>query len=515
MKKHSIIIALIAATTSIYAQTPSDKFWHLAPNSKKANSGVGLEQAQIMVKDKTPTKIVVAVADAGVDIYHPDLKNMLWTNKGEIAANGTDDDGNGYKDDVYGWNFIGGTIHDNLEITREYRRLNAIYELNTEAQEKNPSDYTRYLAIKEEFLDKSTNVTKYFEFYEGLKLGMDFLAETYGDDMTKEELEGHKSKSKYEESAKQVLLANSKKSPLNFAAIRGGLKGGYEYYMQQAKYNYNVEFDPRPEKVGDDYADVTNTRYGSDTVYYGEHSSHGTHVAGIIAADASNDFGAKGICQSCEIMSIRNVPDGDERDKDVANGIRYAVDNGARIVNMSFGKGYAYNTEVVKEAIKYAESKGVLLVHAAGNSSQNNDVTDNFPKDFGDATNNWIEVGALSWMKKPNKIAVFSNYGKTEVDLFAPGVEIYSTTPENNYEAFDGTSMASPVVAGVAGFVWSYYPNLTAAELKQILLDSAIPIKGRQRIPGGKKKAKTSSISKTGAEVNLPAALKLAELRTK
>ena len=213
-------------------------------------------------------------------------------------------------------------------------------------------------------------------------------------------------------------------------------------------------------------------------------------------------------------MSIRNVPDGDERDKDVANGIRYAVDNGAKIVNMSFGKGYAYNVDVVKKAIKYAESKGVLLVHAAGNSNQNNDITDNFPKNF-DASNNWIEVGALSWMKKPNKIAEFSNYGQKEVDLFAPGVAIYSTTPENKYEAFDGTSMASPVVAGVAGFVWSYYPNLTAAELREILLESAIPIKGRQRIPGQKKKVNINTLAKTGAEINLPAALKLAETRSK
>jgi cell wall-associated protease len=181
---------------------------------------------------------------------------------------------------------------------------------------------------------------------------------------------------------------------------------------------------------------------------------------------------------------------------------------------MSFGKGYAYNVDVVNEAIKYAESKGVLLVHAAGNSNQNNDITDNFPKNF-DASNNWIEVGALSWKKKPNKIAEFSNYGQKEVDLFAPGVAIYSTTPENNYEAFDGTSMASPVVAGVAGFVWSYYPNLTAAELREILLQSAIPIKGRQRVPGQKKKVNVRTLSKTGAEINLPAALKLAETRSK
>jgi subtilisin family serine protease len=288
----------------------------------------------------------------------------------------------------------------------------------------------------------------------------------------------------------------------------------YRHYDASYNYNYNPEFDPRRELVGDDYSNAREIGYGNNKVYYGEHSSHGTHVAGIVAADASNDLGAKGICQSCDIMSIRNVPDGDERDKDVANGIRYAVDNGAKIVNMSFGKGYSHNAEVVKEAIQYAASKGVLLVHAAGNSNQNNDISDNFPNDFNNITDNWIEVGASSWMKKPKVFAEFSNYGLEEVDIFAPGVDIYSTTPEGQYEAFNGTSMASPVVAGVAGYVWSYYPTLTAAQLKQILVESALEIKGRSRLPGSKKKTKACKISKYGSEVNLPAALRLAEKMT-
>jgi len=182
---------------------------------------------------------------------------------------------------------------------------------------------------------------------------------------------------------------------------------------------------------------------------------------------------------------------------------------------MSFGKGYAHNPRVVLEAIKYAEAKGVLLVHAAGNSNQNNDNTDNFPNDFNNAVNNWIEVGAANWEAKPGAFAPFSNYGSDEVDIWAPGVDIYATYPENDYNAISGTSMASPVVAGVAGFVWSYYPNLTAAELKQILLDSALPIKGRNTKPGSKKKTKACKISKTGGEVNLPAALRLAEERSK
>ena len=277
-------------------------------------------------------------------------------------------------------------------------------------------------------------------------------------------------------------------------------------------YSYNTSFDPRTEFVGDEYHNLDERVYGNNQVYHGpDFSSHGTHVAGIVAADGTNNFGAKGICSSCKIMSIRNVPNGDERDKDVANGIRYAVDNGAKIVNMSFGKGYSDFPLAVKEAIGYAASKDVLLVHAAGNDGKNNDKSDNFPYDFQDAYPNWIEVGASSWKSGSKALATFSNYGKTEVDIFSPGVDIYSTTPENHYEAYDGTSMASPVLSGVAAFVWSYYPDLSAAQLKEIILKSSVPIKGRVRIPGSKRKTRAHKISKTGGLVNLPNALRLAE----
>jgi len=515
MRHNLFLIACLFAVYSAFAQQPTDQLWHLLPNSKKGNSGIGLAEAQEMMKGKTPQTVIVAIADAGVDINHEDLKHMLWINADEVADNGIDDDNNGYTDDIYGWNFIGETTHDNLEITRQYALLNAKYELKATDDIENQDEYNRYLTIKQEFLQKNSDAKLYYERFLQIKQGMEFLEDSYGTDMTTEEVTNHKSKSKYEEIARGILARTAEASKnFDYLDIKTQLMSAYDHYDASYNYNYNPEFDPRTELVGDDYSNAREIGYGNNKVYYGEHSSHGTHVAGIVAADASNDEGAKGICQSCDIMSIRNVPDGDERDKDVANGIRYAVDNGAKIVNMSFGKGYSHNAEVVKEAIQYAASKGVLLVHAAGNSNQNNDISDNFPNDFNNITDNWIEVGASSWMKKPKVFAEFSNYGLEEVDIFAPGVDIYSTTPEGQYEAFNGTSMASPVVAGVAGYVWSYYPTLTAAQLKQILVESALEIKGRSRLPGSKKKTKACKISKYGSEVNLPAALRLAEKMT-
>jgi subtilisin family serine protease len=524
MKQYIILAALAVASLVAKAQEPINTLWHLEPNNKKGNSGIGLAEAQEMVKGKTATTVIVAIADAGVDIYHPDLKTMLWTNTGEIASNGIDDDENGYVDDINGWNFLGETTYDNMELTREYARLNAIYELKDIDQTENQEEYLRYQTLKEAYLNESQEAKFYFEIFEQVKVGMELLEKEYGSSPTKDQLVNHKSKSRSEQITTQILQGIIKDSKeLDYAAVKEEMEGAYEQYDFMYNYGFNVAFNPRTEKVGDDYSNPNEQGYGNNKVYYGEEfSEHGTHVAGIVAADASNDFGTKGICQSCKIMSIRNVPQGDERDKDVANGIRYAVDNGAKIVNMSFGKSYAQNTEVVKEAIRYAESENVLLIHAAGNDGKNNDNSENYPNDFNGEFNNWIEVGASSWQKKPKALADFSNYGAAEVDLFAPGVAIYSATPENQYEAFDGTSMASPVVSGVAAFIWSYYPSLTAVELKKILLDSAVPIHGRNRIPGARKKhfysriprTCVSEISKTGGQVNLPAALRLAEERT-
>ena len=146
-------------------------------------------------------------------------------------------------------------------------------------------------------------------------------------------------------------------------------------------YAYNPDYDSRKLIVKDNYADSNERFYGNNDVE-GPDALHGTHVAGIVGAVVGNEIGSDGIARNVKLMSVRAVPDGDERDKDVANAIRYAVDNGATIINMSFGKGYSWDKKAVDEAVKYAAKHDVLLVHAAGNSGQNNDKTDNFPNDF-------------------------------------------------------------------------------------------------------------------------------------
>jgi subtilisin family serine protease len=270
----------------------------------------------------------------------------------------------------------------------------------------------------------------------------------------------------------------------------------------------------RDDIVKDNYGDLNDRFYGNNDVM-GTDASHGTHVAGIIGAIRGNDKGIDGIANHVQIMPIRAVPDGDEHDKDIANAIRYAVDNGALIINMSFGKSFSPEKKWVDEAVQYAESKGVLLVHAAGNDAKNIDTDDNFPsRNFNNDTlkvfSNWITVGASG--ATANEIAApFSNFGKREVNLFAPGVKIYSTIPGGNaYGEKDGTSMAAPVVSGIAALLLSYHPDISAKQLIEILEQSSKKINITFPKPGAQEKIMLSDLSITGAIVNTYDALKLA-----
>jgi subtilisin family serine protease len=262
--------------------------------------------------------------------------------------------------------------------------------------------------------------------------------------------------------------------------------------------------------------------YGNNDVE-GPDALHGTHVGGIIGAVRDNDLGMDGVAPNVKLMSVRAVPDGDERDKDVANAIRYAVDNGASIINMSFGKGFGTHKQLVDDAVKYAESKDVLLIHAAGNSGQNNDTTPNFPNATFEKKSgflffkkkrkakNWIEVGALNYKDGEDAPAPFSNYGEKEVDVFAPGMKIYSTLPNNEYAPLQGTSMAAPVVAGVAATIRAVYPRLTAVQVKEAIMMSVTPLKQEVKLPGSKSdKVNFSKLSVTGGTVNLEKALQYA-----
>ncbi|MDH3709716.1 MAG: S8 family peptidase [Cyclobacteriaceae bacterium] len=495
-----------------------NNWWHLDPSHHQV-PGINTQQAYEFLKGRSSQTVLVAVIDSGIDIDHEDLKDVIWTNHKEVAGNGKDDDGNGYVDDVHGWNFIGGEDGENVEfdtyeITREYLRLQSKYQVLSESQQQADSEWIYYNKIEKEYHNTVKKMERQFAgfkgFYDQYKKA-ERLLQAYVDqeELSKKDLISWDSPDDKITQARSIMLT----------AFDNGLDSekmeeGFEYFTTALEYGYNLDFDPR-NVIGDNTNDPYEKYYGNNDVK-GEFSFHGTHVAGIIAAGRSNNLGIDGIADNVEVMVLRAVPNGDERDKDVANAIRYAVDNGAQIINMSFGKRFSPNKKVVDEAVKYAESKGVLLIHAAGNSAHDTQEVDHYPSPQLDMpqyrAGNWLEVGAVSWKGHEDLVASFSNYGKTTVDVFAPGVDILSTAPDQDYEAASGTSMAAPVTTGVAALLMSYFPGLSAQEVKEIIMKSSTSYQGQKvKIPGKQEFTKFGQLSQTGGVINAYEAVKLAQ----
>lgn len=490
--------------------------------------GISTEKAyNELLKDKVSKPVVVAVIDGGIDEEHEDLKDVMWINPGEIPGNGIDDDKNGYVDDVHGWNFIGsakGNVHhDNMELVRLIVKLQPKYAsaLNsTPFSEKERKEFQLYQKLITDYMTELQSAKMGLQNTTIIKKYLDEILEKMDkQDPTAEDFNSYKAANDVEVQVIKLLKPALKEK--SYQEFRKELEDAIEHYNTQVKYHLNLDFDPRKDSVGDNYEDSNERYYGNNDIT-GPDAEHGTHVAGIIAAVRSNDLGIKGVAENVRIMAVRTVPDGDERDKDVANSIRYAVDNGAKIINMSFGKSYSWDKKVVDEAVKYAVSKDVLLVHAAGNDGKNTEKEDNFPtRYFTDSTGvtmgtaeGWIEVGASGWKNDDSLVASFSNYGGKSVDVFAPGVKINSTVPDSKYKDNDGTSMASPVVAGLAALIRSYYPQFSAVQVKEIIMNSVTKVDQKVKIKtedGSSSKVSLGQISVSGGVINVYNALLLAE----
>lgn len=476
----ALFIALLAFNAS--AQEIDLHGWHHKDPSEGIY-GVGTEKAYELLKDRKPSKVVVAILDSGVDTDHEDLKDNIWVNEDEIAGNGIDDDKNGYIDDVHGWNFLGnadGVNLDqaNLELTRIYRKLAPKFgevKSKKEVAKEDQADYQLFKDVEAEIL-KALNESgpEYAQIDGFLKVynTADSTAKAVlGKNYSPGDVIAWKPQTD-DEALYQSILAGLAQDP---SFSKSGLEEYHAYLEDKIEYHYNPNFVDR-EVLGDDYEQVEQHYYGNNDVS-APHNDHGTHVAGIVGAVRNNKLGMNGICANVQLMVVRTVPNGDEFDKDVANAIRYAVDNGADIINMSFGKAYSPQSSAVYEAIKHAEAKGVLLVHGAGNDAANIDKVENYPNPFyTDGTEQcktWLSIGASAYSGDEKLVGVFSNYGKKNLDLFAPGVQIYSAKPDDTYEFADGTSMAAPVVSGVAALIKSYFPEITGVELRELLIESS------------------------------------------
>jgi subtilisin family serine protease len=503
-------------------QTAPDRWWMLDAEADGVG-GVSVDRAyrELLAGRQPAREVVVAIIDSGVDTAHVDLRPVLWHNPGERPGTGRDDDGNGYVDDVHGWNFIGGPDGRNVDVdTYEVTRLYAACTARFGALQGSPpaaadaGAWTECAGIRDAHLEKRAETEQMLgqlrQMEPAIEAIWSILRAQVGSEPTVENVRPL--------SPTRQDIAQAREAFLNLAEYNitpALVTRERERLEQLLEFGLDPDFDPRPI-VGDNYADTSERYYGNPDVT-GPDAAHGTGVAGIVGAVRDNDTRVDGIAPNVRIMAIRAVPNGDERDKDVANAIRYAVDNGAHIINMSFGKGYSPEKAAVDAAVRYADERGVLLVHAAGNDGKDLRTEGNYPSRFyldGDTARLWLEIGASSWRGGDRIAAEFSNWGPGHVHVFAPGADILSTAPGGEYEAASGTSFAAPVVTGLAALLMSYFPELTAADVKRIILESARPLAGRMvQRPGGDDGAHVGfeTLSTTGAIVNAYDAVRLAQ----
>lgn len=469
--------------------------------------GMSVDRAYAeVVKNRKGSPVVVAIIDSGIDLAHEELQDLLWKNPKEIAGDGLDNDQNGYIDDVHGYNFLGESYHEQMEFVRIVSK-----KLGDVSLQKKASAH-----LEPKVTEAKMAVLQFQQIEQVVRSAHENIQKKLGkENYTLEDVEKYEPQNEEEE---QVLglLAQVMAMGQDIPAALADLQEGIAYYQTQLEYNLNLTFDGR-KSVGDNPYEIKNTGYGNGNPGHQlEEESHGTHVAGILAANRVNKKGVNGVAENVQLMALRAVPDGDEYDKDIALAIRYAVDQGAKVINASFGKKFSPNASWVQEALRYAAAKDVLFVHAAGNDGVNLDLTENpnFPNDAYSQSspsteNNYLSVGALTPYYGPNLIASFSNYGKKEVDIFAPGDEIYSTLPNSKYGVEGGTSMAAPAVAGMAALIRSLYPQLTAVQVKGIILDSGLSIPMKVRV--GEEELSLAELCVSGKIANLYTALLLAE----
>ncbi|MDC0257637.1 S8 family peptidase [Crocinitomicaceae bacterium] len=492
--KLSLAVFAIGITNVMYAQTKEEKKAAKA-EEKRLNAipnwyngkgpGMNTEKAYKMLKNRETETVVVAIIDSGVDIEHEDLQGRIWVNEDEIAGNGIDDDNNGYIDDVHGWNFLGNANGENandirLEMTRIYADLDKKYGKMPVSitNEQEQEEYDLYLEVKGK-------------------------------------VEAQRAQ------AEQIVAIIKQRMGAASEEQKAQLQGALDYYTTQYDVHYNPDHNGRAI-VGDDPNDFSDTNYGNNDVE-GPDALHGTHVGGIVGAVRGNEIGYDGVAHDIKLMSLRAVPNGDEFDKDIALAIRYAVDNGAKVINMSFGKAYSPHAEEVFEAFKYADSKGVLCIHAAGNDHKDIDEEPNFPTSMYDfqmkKLDHFLTIGASTrYVKEDMLPAPFSNYAERGVDVFAPGMEILNTVPQSEYQELQGTSMACPMVSGAAAFLKSYFPKMSMKDISDVLLKSATPFRGELQVkPGGMSRDEElesdmvdfGNLSTTGGIINLAEAVKM------
>ncbi|WP_295721853.1 S8 family serine peptidase [Mucilaginibacter sp.] len=503
------------------------RHWQLMDLKDDGYFGISLKPAYLFVKGKKSKTVVIATIDSGVDTLQKDLKSILWINTKEIPGNGIDDDHNGYVDDIHGWNFLGGAggkadFNETTEEVREYNKLKGKYAALTEATATDKKAFAYWQRVKTIYdttINKSQTETAQLQpIMNALMATSGYIKKSLnigaGDTFKEADLVRIKTTNDTLSQSKYVwatIFSQEGGNKTNAAIIKD-----LSEYLEKLNNNLSPDLEARKRIVGDNVDSLDHKPYGNNLLKFAD-ASHGTGVAGLIGAVRGNNYGINGVADNVRIMALKAVPNGDEYDKDVANAIHYAVDNGAKIINMSFGKKISPHKEWVDEAFKYAAAKDVLLVLAAGNDNDDMDKDPDYPNDLfldGSTTDadNLINVGASGSRLNDHLAGDFSNYGKKMVDVFAPGVKVTTIDTDAEFNTEDGTSFSAPITSGIAGLILEYYPTLSAKQLKQVILASATPLTGTMVYKPGSKTEKVdfTTLCKTGGIVNAYKALQIA-----
>ena len=518
--------AAFAQTLPAAPEPDPPKNWYQLDLKTDGYFGISLNQAYRFLNGKKSQTVVVGIIDSGIDTLQNDLKTVLWTNTKEIKGNGKDDDHNGYIDDIHGWNFLGGAggksdFSETAEEVREYHKLSPKYANATAETTGNKKEYAYWLQVKAQYdsttikahndIARLTPIVKALVETSGIikkELKLDA-----GQFFTKADIENLRAKDNTLEQVKKlwlIIFYGEVSASTNVKVIND-----LNEYMTRVNNEISPDLEARKRIVGDDPDILKGKAYGNNMLKYLD-CSHGTDVAGIIGAARNNGYGIDGIADNVKLMPLKASPIGDEYDKDIANAIYYAVNNGAKVINMSFGKKISPHKEWVDEAFKYAAKHDVLLVIASGNENEDMDIKPDYPNDIfenGSVTDekNVINVGASGIKQDENLVAPFSNYGKKNVDVFAPGIKITSVDMDAEFVTNDGTSFSAPIVSGIAALILEYYPELSAAQVKQAIMESASPLNTTLVLkPGTSQKVDFATLSKSGGIVNANLALQIA-----
>jgi len=529
--KQLIFILILIVSQSVNAQ--SNKIlkleewtnWYQADSEIDTILGINLKKTYKFLEGKEGQTVIVGILDGGVDILHEDFAHRIWINEDEIENNGIDDDKNGYIDDINGWNFVGNSTFQGYEDERIVNNQNSAKN-NKTLRKAEHSYKKRIREIQKDIKYENKRIIKlkqrdslFAEYIQNPNYTLnDIFVTKSNNSRLKREIKATKMLVNYRLYESEYDPTVNPIDSDTAGTIVNEIKVYQEYYTEDSTQLSRILNNINYKRLRQDNPDNFNdTNYGNNNVSYNVgNDSHGTHVAGIIAANRKNHIGINGISDNSKIMPVRILGDDDEYDKDVALAIRYAVDNGAKIINASFCKNFSPHKEWVYDAIRYAEKKDVLIVIAAGNDALNLDKNHSYPNDSEDLktefAHNVIVVGASNPYISKYLTSSFSNYGTNNVDIFAPGNSIYSTIPENKYGYESGTSMAASIVTGIAALIRSYYPILNASEIKQIILDSGIKIDAKVIKPGHyRKKTKFSKLCSSGSIVNAYYAILMAD----